>query len=83
MWWIYFIQIKKITETLNKLCNTVGPYVLFCVFECRNWRWLAAAISKLHSLMWTVSVMLSAVFFVERYINANYYYYYYYYKWVD
>ena len=23
--------------------------------------------------------MLSAVFFVERYINANYYYYYYYY----
>ena len=51
------------------------PYVLFCMFECRNWRWLAAvAISKLHSLMWSVSVMLSAVFFVERYINANYYY---------
>ena len=20
-----------------------NPYVLFCVFECRNWRWLAAA----------------------------------------
>ena len=50
------------------------PYVLICVSECHNWRWLAAAISKLHSLVWTVLIMLSAVFFVKRYINTNYYY---------
>ena len=33
-----------------------NPYILFCVFECHNWFWLAASIIKL-ALMWTVSVM--------------------------
>ena len=46
------------------------PYVLFCVFECRNWRWLAAAISKLHSLMWTVSVMLRVRAFFHKTVRV-------------
>ena len=50
-------------------------YILFCVFECRKWRWLSCshvvALSNCEPYQWCKS----AVFFVERYINAKYYFF--------
>ena len=51
-----------------------NPYVLFCVFECPNWRWLSCCHIFAFSNGEPYKLCKSAVFCVEGCLNAKYYF---------